>query len=125
MAPTSRSTAPARTPRASTRGRWRSSRTPGSTPRGPAPSRSTSSSARAFDYVITVCDQARQVCPVFPGAGQSLHWGYEDPAEATGTDDEIMAVYRKVFTQIGERIHQFVPLALRHRSESNATTTLA
>ena len=42
---------------------------------------------QAFDYVITVCDQARQVCPVFPGAGQSLHWGYEDPAEATGTDD--------------------------------------
>jgi arsenate reductase len=80
---------------------------------------------QAFDYVITVCDQARQVCPVFPGAGQSLHWGYEDPAEATGTDDEIMAVYRRVFTQIGERIHQFVPLALRHRSESDATTTLA
>lgn len=80
---------------------------------------------QAFDYVITVCDQARQVCPVFPGAGQSLHWGYEDPAEATGTDDEVMAVYRKVFTQIGERIHQFVPLALRHRSESDATTTLA
>ena len=80
---------------------------------------------QAFDYVITVCDQARQVCPVFPGAGQSLHWGYEDPAEATGTDDEVMAVYREVFTQIGERIHQFVPLALRHRSESDATTTLA
>jgi arsenate reductase len=78
-----------------------------------------------FDYVITVCDQARQVCPVFPGAGQSLHWGYEDPAEASGTDNEIMAVYRTVFTQIGERIHQFVPLALRHRSESGATTTLA
>jgi arsenate reductase (thioredoxin) len=80
---------------------------------------------QSFDYVITVCDQARQVCPVFPGAGQSLHWGYEDPAEASGTDDEVMAVYRKVFTQIGERIHQFVPLALRHRSESDATTTLA
>ena len=80
---------------------------------------------QSFDYVITVCDQARQVCPVFPGAGQSLHWGYEDPAEATGTDDEVMGVYRKVFTQIGERIHQFVPLALRHRSESDATTTLA
>ena len=33
-----------------------------------------------FDYVVTVCDQARQVCPVFPGVHQSLHWGYEDPA---------------------------------------------
>lgn len=80
---------------------------------------------QTFDYVITVCDQARQVCPVFPGGGQSLHWGYEDPAEATGTDDEIMAVYRQVFTMLGERIHQFVPLALRHRSGSSATTTIA
>ena len=78
-----------------------------------------------FDYVITVCDQARQVCPVFPGAHESLHWGYEDPAEATGTDEEIMAVYRGVFTQLGERIHQFIPLALRHRAESNAATTPA
>ena len=78
-----------------------------------------------FDYVITVCDQARQVCPVFPGSHESLHWGYEDPAEATGTDEEIMAVYRGVFTQLGERIQQFVPLALRHRAESNAATTPA
>jgi len=38
-----------------------------------------------FDYVITVCDEARQVCPVFPGVHESLHWGYEDPAKATGT----------------------------------------
>ena len=80
---------------------------------------------QSFDYVITVCDQARQVCPVFPGVHESLHWGYEDPAEATGTEDEIMAVYRAVFTQLGERIHQFIPLALRARAESGATTTPA
>ena len=71
-----------------------------------------------FDYVITVCDQARQACPVFPGSHESLHWGYEDPAEATGTDDEVMAVYRDVFTRLGERIHQFIPLALRRRAEA-------
>jgi arsenate reductase (thioredoxin) len=80
---------------------------------------------QSFDYVITVCDQARQVCPVFPGSHESLHWGYEDPAEATGTDEEVMAVYRGVFTQLGERIHQFIPLALRRRAESNAATTPA
>jgi arsenate reductase (thioredoxin) len=80
---------------------------------------------QAFDYVITVCDQARQVCPVFPGSHESLHWSYEDPAEATGSEEEIMAVYRSVFTQLGERIHQFVPLALRPRSESNAAPTPA
>jgi len=66
-----------------------------------------------FDYVITVCDQARQACPVFPGGGDSLHWGYEDPAEAVGTDEERLVVFRRVFTQLGERIHQFVPIALR------------
>ncbi len=40
---------------------------------------------QSFDYVITVCDEARQACPVFPGVHESLHWGYEDPALATGS----------------------------------------
>ena len=75
-----------------------------------------------FDYVVTVCDQARQACPVFPGVHQSLHWGYEDPAEATGSDEERLAVFRRVFVQIGERINQFIPLALRARREAAATT---
>lgn len=66
-----------------------------------------------FDYVVTVCDQARQACPVFPGVHESLHWGYEDPADATGTDDERMVVFRRVFTQLGERIQQFVALTER------------
>ena len=70
-----------------------------------------------FDYVVTVCDEARQVCPVFPGVHESLHWGYEDPAEATGTDEERLAVFRRVFIQLGERINQFIPLALRERRE--------
>lgn len=62
---------------------------------------------QAFDYVITVCDQARQSCPVFPGVHESLHWGYEDPAAAEGTEEERLAVFRKVFIQLGERIRQF------------------
>jgi arsenate reductase len=65
-----------------------------------------------FDYVITVCDQARQTCPVFPSAHESLHWSYEDPAEAQGTEAERLAVFRRVFIQLGERINQFIPLAL-------------
>lgn len=73
-----------------------------------------------FDYVVTVCDEARQVCPVFPGVHESLHWGYEDPAEAKGTEDERLAVFRRVFVQLGERINQFVPLALRMRREGAA-----
>jgi arsenate reductase len=69
-----------------------------------------------FDYVITVCDQARQVCPVFPGVHESLHWGYEDPADATGTEDERLVVFRRVFTQMAERVRQFAALAERERA---------
>jgi arsenate reductase (thioredoxin) len=68
---------------------------------------------QSFDYVVTVCDQARQVCPVFPGVHESLHWGYEDPAEATGTEEERLAVFRRVFIQIGERVRQFATLTSR------------
>ena len=75
-----------------------------------------------FDYVVTVCDQARQTCPVSPGVHESLHWGYEDPADATGTEAERLAVFRRVFIQLGERINQFIPLALRARREATATT---
>jgi len=70
----------------------------------------------SFDYVVTVCDQARQVCPVFPGVHESLHWGYEDPAEATGTEEERLAVFRRVFIQIGERIRQFATVTSRQRA---------
>jgi arsenate reductase (thioredoxin) len=71
-----------------------------------------------FDFVITVCDQARQVCPVFPGVHESLHWGYEDPAEATGTDEERLAVFRRVFIQMSERIRQFAAFAQRQRASA-------
>jgi len=68
---------------------------------------------QSFDYVVTVCDQAREVCPVFPGVHESMHWGYEDPAEATGTEDERLAVFRRVFVAMSERIAQFAALAAR------------
>lgn len=66
-----------------------------------------------FDYVVTVCDQARQTCPVFPGVHESLHWGYEDPAAAVGTEEERLAVFRKVFIQMSERVLQFATLTRR------------
>ncbi len=68
---------------------------------------------QSFDYVVTVCDQARQSCPVFPGVHESLHWGYEDPAAAEGTDEERMAVFRKVFIQMAERVKQFAIVTAR------------
>jgi arsenate reductase len=72
---------------------------------------------QTFDYVITVCDRARESCPVFPGVRESMHWGYDDPAEATGTEEERLAVFRKVFTSMAERIGQFVTLARREREQ--------
>lgn len=67
----------------------------------------------AFDYVITLCDDARLVCPVFPGADQSLHWGYSDPAGVGGSEADRVAAFQRVLTQIGERVRQFVVVAGR------------
>ena len=68
---------------------------------------------RSWDYVITVCDEARQACPVFPGSHESLHWGYEDPAAVEGDEETRLRAFRDVFTALGERIGLFVPIALR------------
>jgi arsenate reductase len=68
---------------------------------------------QSFDYVITVCDQAREVCPVFPGAGESVHWGFDDPAASVGTDEERMLVFRRVLGEINLRIMPFVEVARR------------
>lgn len=62
----------------------------------------------SFDYVITVCDGAKEVCPVFTGdVKHRLHIGFEDPAEATGTDDEILSVFRKVRDEIENEFSSF------------------
>jgi arsenate reductase len=62
----------------------------------------------SFDYVITVCDGAKEICPVFTGqVSQRLHIGFEDPAEARGSEEEVMPLYRKVRDQIRERFFQF------------------
>lgn len=61
-----------------------------------------------FDYVITVCDHAKETCPVFTGkVKHRLHIGFDDPAEATGTDDEIYAVFRRVRDEIHESFTKF------------------
>jgi arsenate reductase len=61
-----------------------------------------------FDYVITVCDHAKETCPVFLGnVKHRLHIGFEDPAEARGTEEEILAAFRNVRDEIQERFRQF------------------
>jgi arsenate reductase len=72
---------------------------------------------QSFDYVITVCDQAREACPVFPGAHESIHWGFDDPAAAQGTDDERMVVFRRVLGEVSLRIKPFVEVARRARRQ--------
>ncbi len=61
-----------------------------------------------LDYVITVCDAAREACPVFPNSKESLHWSFEDPAEATGTEEERMKVFRKVRDEIRKSLREFI-----------------
>ena len=78
---------------------------------------------QSFDYVITVCDNARQTCPVFPGVHESLHWGYDDPAAVEGLEEVRLAAFRKTFTAMGERINQFITLARRARRASTRTPT--
>jgi arsenate reductase len=55
-----------------------------------------------FDLVITVCDQAKESCPVFPGVTERLHQGFEDPAAATGSEEERLAVFRRVRDELRE-----------------------
>ncbi|MDI3341897.1 MAG: arsenate reductase ArsC [Sphaerobacter sp.] len=64
-----------------------------------------------FDYVITVCDAANEACPYFPGAAVRLHWSLPDPAAATGSEAEQLAVYRRVRDDLRTRIErELLPL---------------
>ena len=61
-----------------------------------------------FDYVITVCDNAKEMCPVFSGqVKHQIHIPFDDPADATGTEQEILAVYRRIRDEIKEKFTQF------------------
>jgi len=67
-----------------------------------------------FDYVITVCDNARESCPFFSGKVQHrLHIGFEDPAEAKGTPEAVIAVYRRVRDEIREEFRKFYQTKLK------------
>lgn len=61
-----------------------------------------------FDHVITVCDRAKESCPIFPGSPRQLHWSFEDPAAAQGTDEQRLVVFRTIRDQIEQRVRQFV-----------------
>ena len=76
-------------------------------------SRHTSKSLDAFrgqkfDYVITVCDSAREACPTYAGATEQLHWSFDDPAQAQGSDEQQMAAFRRVRDEIRQRLELFL-----------------
>ena len=75
-----------------------------------------------WDYVITVCDRARQACPVFPGQHDQLHWGLEDPAEVEGTDAEKLEAFRQTRLDVAMRLRPFITLARRAAGRERPVT---
>lgn len=66
---------------------------------------------RQFDLAITVCDSANEACPVFPGSTRRLHWSFDDPSGATGSDAERLAVFRRVRDEIKAKIEELLTAA--------------
>ena len=64
-----------------------------------------------FDYVITVCDNANEQCPVFPANTKRIHWSFADPADAKGDEQSRLAVFRRVRDEITEQLRRFSELA--------------
>jgi arsenate reductase len=71
-----------------------------------------------WDYVVTVCDGANEACPVFPRAATRVHWSFDDPSSARGSDDERLAVFRRVRDEIEARITAWLQ---QHAAPAGAT----
>jgi arsenate reductase len=65
--------------------------------------------SRGFDYVLTVCDNAKVSCPIYPGHGNRIHRGFQDPAAVEGSIEERLAAFRKVRDQIREYLRTLQP----------------
>lgn len=79
--------------------------------------------APVLDFVFTVCDHAaREMCPIWPGQPMTAHWGVQDPAAATGTDEHKRAAFRQAYRELEARIKIFVnlPLAALDRARLKA-----
>ncbi len=68
---------------------------------------------QGFDYVITVCDNAAEECPVFPGGPARLHWSFSDPAAIEGDDAVKLAAFQATLRQMRQRLEVFIPVARR------------
>ena len=65
--------------------------------------------SQSFDYVLTVCDHAKETCPIFPGARVTIHWSFEDPAALEGSEAERRAFFRRVRDEIKHYLRDFPP----------------
>lgn len=61
-----------------------------------------------FDVIVTVCDHARDTCPVWPGHGEKYHWPFDDPHGATGSEEEVLTLFRKIRDQIWTKIKEYL-----------------
>lgn len=60
-----------------------------------------------FAYVVTVCDNANETCPVFPASTKRIHWGLEDPAAVTGSDEDRRSAFRRIRDELHELVREF------------------
>ncbi|MEX1156568.1 MAG: arsenate reductase ArsC [Chloroflexota bacterium] len=66
---------------------------------------------QAWDFLIPVCEEASEACPYVPGAKTVLRWSFDDPSAATGTDEQRLAVFRRVRDELGSKIREFIAAA--------------
>ena len=66
-----------------------------------------------FDVVVTVCDAAQEACPVFPNAGRTVHHGFDDPDKATGSEEQVLSVFRRVRDEVRDWAQGFVAETLK------------
>jgi protein-tyrosine-phosphatase len=69
----------------------------------------------SFDYVVTVCDEAREACPVIPGARRTLHWSIPDPSVAEASGEDALTVFRRTLADVRGRVAELIPLAVADR----------
>jgi arsenate reductase len=75
---------------------------------------------QSFDFVATLCDSAREVCPVFPGGPERVHWGLHDPGAVMGTEDERLEAFKHTARELTIRLRPFLALVERGVKRSPA-----